>query len=84
MGMFFHKEFFPHQQNGMRVLTSDRNLHLVIGKVCTGVELGHCQAVGGRSESPLSTKARSSLRQVSHSTGVLFNGLYLGGFLVLG
>lgn len=74
MGTFFREEFLPHQQNGMRVLTSDGNLHLVIGKVCTGVELDPCQAVGGRSESPLSSKARCSLQQASHSTGVLFNG----------
>lgn len=74
MGTFFHEDFLPHQQNGTRVLTSDGNLRLLIGKVCTGVELGPCQAVGGRSESPLSAKARCSLRQASHSTGVLFNG----------
>lgn len=40
MGMFFHEEFLPHQQNRMRVLTSDGNLQFLIGKVCTGVELG--------------------------------------------
>lgn len=75
MGTFFHEEFLLHWKTETRVLSPRRNLQLVIGKVCTGVELGHCQAVCDRSQSLLSSEAFCSLWQISVSTGVLFNRL---------
>lgn len=79
MDTFLCEKFLLPWKTQTGVLKPNRNLQLAVGKVCTGMELGHGQAVCGRSQSLLCSKAVCSLWPMSVSTGVRFNGLYLGG-----